>query len=77
MLKDGGRLFRRCGYYTLYKTTDLINVRSSAKIAVDNDVGDIAKGTLVYASRTVGEWAEIIHEGKLRYVYKKYLAKGK
>ena len=75
MLKDDGILFSRCGSYRLYKTTDLINVRSSAKIAPDNDVGDIPEGTLVYAGSATGKWLKIIFQGKIAYAHSDYLKK--
>lgn len=77
MLKDGLILFRKVGSYSTYKTTDLVNVRSTAEITSKNDVGNIKRGSTVYAtSNEVGKWVEIIHEGKLRYVHRDYLKKG-
>lgn len=77
MLKDGLVLFRKVGNYSTYKTTDLVNVRSTAEITSKNDVGNIKKDSTVYAtSNEVGKWVEIIHEGKLRYVHRDYLKKG-
>lgn len=77
MLKDGLVLFRKVGNYSTYKTTDLVNVRSTAEITSENDVGDIKRGSTVYAtSNEVGKWVELIHEGKLRYIHRDFLKKG-
>lgn len=75
MLKDGTALFRHCGSYKLYKTTDYINIRSAPKIELKNVLGQLEANSEVYVGTTTGKWTKIIYDGKVCYAHRDYLKK--
>lgn len=75
MFKDGAILFRHCGAYKLYKTTDDLNVRKQPRIADGNELGVLDKGAEAYVGSSSGEWMKVIYAGKIAYAHKNYLKK--
>lgn len=74
-LKDDGLLFRQCGTYKLYKTTDCINIRKKPEIDPDNILGELESGAEAYVGSANGKWMKIVYEGKIAYAHGDYLKK--
>ena len=59
---------------TTYKTTDLLNLRSSNSVS-SNRLTTIPKNTSLTSSYRLGDWYKVTYNGKTGYVIGQYLTK--
>lgn len=79
MYEDGDVLFSKVGNYKVYTViTNELNTRSSPSLQ-GNKMEVLSSGAIVYGfdepttARDGYDWLRILHNGKIRYVAKKYL----